>query len=482
MAVHVHRGSQRHPLGHHPVPQHAPTPVAHAVAHPVAPAAAPHVAAAPPAATQQVFSHLADGPELVPDVHLNTAGLTPNAAPAATTSSNPLIVPNDLTDVPSVSLNTAGLTPVGGAAATTPATAATGATPQHVRPTVAQYAGGLDAQIDADINGNRIARGLLDTQNKTHSPSAATTETQLNGNRQHLLDELKERHAVYDTEIKGIDAKLGPVPKHPSAEQAALLAQKNQLEKAEHKYSDQETASQRWHDRGEINGIDTQLKDPKLETKTRTELLARKKVLASGLLSTTTRFQQFDARWGSTVYGKDKSYTTMTAAGCGPTGLADMLDFRDQEDPEGQHSRGVKEAITPRTTADYATTHGRVKGSGTDGTAMMGSIGTAFPGMQGNTLANQQSVRDSLNDGVPVMFLGHNITGQGANGKAIKPYGGHYMVLNGVSDDGQSYSVLDGGRNDTRNMHSITSGQLSGHTGGYWNVSPSETPHSANNA
>ena len=38
-------------------------------------------------------------------------------------------------------------------------------------------------------------------------------------------------------------------------------------------------------------------------------------------------------------------------------------------------------------------------------------------------------------------------------------------------DKSSNYTVLDGGRNDARHMHSITGKQLNGHTGGYWNVS-----------
>jgi hypothetical protein len=80
------------------------------------------------------------------------------------------------------------------------------------------------------------------------------------------------------------------------------------------------------------------------------------------------------------------------------------------------------------------------------------------------------------------MFLGHNIVGQTGNvipnkdPKAAKEYEkskaykGHFMVLNGVNDDDTNFSVLDGGRNKSRNMQSITSRQLNGHGDGYWNV------------
>ena len=352
-----------------------------------------------------------------------------------------------------------------------------------VPPTVAAYGSGLDAQLDASIAANRATRKTLDTQKAEKSADADTTQGTLDDSRHQLLDSLKERSGVFDHDIAAINAQLGDkIPKNPTPEQAKLLAERAKLQASKDKYAPQQTALQRWDDRNSINDINTQLQDPALDAKTRTELLAKKKTLATGLLSTTHLYQQFDERWGSSVYGKDKSYTSMTEAGCGPTSLAMLLDFHDQEDPEGLHAQGKKDPITPRMVADYATNHGRVKGNGTDGDKMMADLHGSMPNVTGNKLDDRAAAAESLHNGIPVMFLGHNIVGQTGNvipnkdPKAAKEYEkskaykGHFMVLNGVNDDDTNFSVLDGGRNKSRNMQSITSRQLNGHGDGYWNV------------
>lgn len=343
---------------------------------------------------------------------------------------------------------------------------------EHKPPTLDDYRGQGDKDIQAKILANRTSRTALDKQRQANDPAAGDAETHLNGDRTALLADLKERSGVYDASIQALSAQLPEkLPKNLTPEQQRLVAERTQLETEKGKFSDQQTSLQRWQDRNDINRINAQLDDPKLDPKERTRLLAEKKTLATGLLSTTKSYQQFDDRWGDTVYGKDKSYTTMTEAGCGPTALAMMMDFRDQEDPEGQHSRGVQDPYTPRKMADYATRHGRVKGSGTDGATMMGDLAASFPGFAGNTLNNRANATKSLRDGIPVAFLGHNITGAGADGDDVTPYKGHYMLLNGVSDDGNTFNVHDGGRNNARNIHSITGRQLDGHTTNYWNVS-----------
>ena len=340
----------------------------------------------------------------------------------------------------------------------------------HHTPSVAEYRSGVDAHLDTEIKANRTTRAGLDKDRAAHLPTVGDTEHQLNGDRQHLLDELNERSGVYNHDIHDINAKLGDkLPKNLTPEQKALVAQRTSLTQERDKYKDQQTALQRWHDRREINSINERLKDPKLDPKVKQQLLAEKKKLATGLLSTTKHYEQFDPRWGDTVYGKDRSYTTMTEAGCGPTGLAMMMDFRDQEDPEGQHSRGVQDPYTPRKMANYATNHGRVKGSGTDGTQMMGDLSGSFPGFEGHTVSNRAEATESLHNGVPVMFLGHDVHGTRADGEDTK-YGGHYMLLNGVSDDNKTFQVNDGGRNSNRNIRSMSARQLDDGSAGYWTV------------
>lgn len=332
----------------------------------------------------------------------------------------------------------------------------------------------FDANLDAAIAKNFATRAKLDKEHHDKADTAADTEKTLNTDRKELLSSLKERSGVLDTEIKGIQTQLGTEPiKKPTPEQAALIAQRDALVKEKAKYAPQQTALQRWTDRNEINDINTKIKNPDLDAKERKTLLDRKKELATGLLSTTTEYEQFDARWGSTVYGnsyKGQKNSTMTEGGCGPTSLAMLLDFKDQEDPEGNYAQGHKNTITPRTAADYATNHGRAFRNGTDGTKMMAELEQGFPGKQGKQLTDRAAAMEALKNGQPVMFLGHNISGTKADGKAANPYGGHFMVLNGVSDDGKNYEVLDGGRNEQRDFASISSKQLDNGADGYWIV------------
>lgn len=342
---------------------------------------------------------------------------------------------------------------------------------EHKPPTLDDYRKTGNKDIQAKILANRQSRESLDKLRKAKDPTVGDNETKLNGDRTGLLADLKERSGVYDASIKEISDQLPEkLPKNLTPEQQKLVAERKKLQDEKGQFSDQQTALQRWQDRGDINRINAKLDDPNLDAKERTQLLADKKKLATGLLSTTKSYQQFDDRWGDTVYGRDKSYTSMTEAGCGPTALAMMMDFRDQEDPEGQHSRGVKDPYTPRKMADYATYHGRVKDNGTDGATMMNDLAGSFPGFSGNTLNSRANATKSLRDGIPVAFLGHDITGKGGDGEDTKPYKGHFMLLNGVSDDGKTYNVHDGGRNSSRNIQTITDKQLDGPAVNYWNV------------
>lgn len=342
--------------------------------------------------------------------------------------------------------------------------------PFQEKPTLDDYREGGDKDLDGQIKYNRDLRALIDSGGPIRPEITEAEQEKLDGNREKLLSGLKDRSGTYDSEIAKISEQLPEkLPKDLSPEQKELLERRKELETEKNKYSDQQTALQRWHDRKEINSINEQLKDPLLAPEAKQKLLDQKKTLATGLLSTTKSYEQFDERWGSTVYGKDKSYTTMTEAGCGPTALAMMMDFADQEDPEGHHSRGEKDPYTPRKMADYATNHGRVKGSGTDGSKMMGDLSKSFPGFAGQNLNNLAGAKESLNNGVPVMFLGHNIHGTRKDGTDTK-YGGHYMLLNGVSEDGKKFDVLDGGRNKNRNIRSISDKQLKAGSAGYWNV------------
>lgn len=76
------------------------------------------------------------------------------------------------------------------------------------------------------------------------------------------------------------------------------------------------------------------------------------------------RYEQFDKRWGSKVYGHKPGDTTIAAAGCGPTSLAIVLQYLMNN---GSRPRDACYAESPEDTAEYAATHGRVSGHGTAG-------------------------------------------------------------------------------------------------------------------
>jgi hypothetical protein len=341
-------------------------------------------------------------------------------------------------------------------------------------PSVADYGTTVDRQLIASIAENRVTRGNLDTARQNNGANANDLQEQLNGDRSGLLERLTERSGVFNQEIAAIDQQLGgKIPQNPTAEQQQLIARRRQLETDRDRFKDQQTSLQRWSDRNEINDINTQLQDQSLTQEQRTELLARKRTLATGLLSTVKLYQQFDPRWGNTTYGRGRGFTNMTGAGCGPTSLAMAMDFQDQEDPEGRHSRGEHDYYTPRRMADYAQDHGRVRGSGTAGATMMGDLNGSFANVQGNTLNGRAGATESLNNGIPVVIVGRNIGGSNAQGQAVPAYGGHFMVLSGVSEDGQNFQVHDGGRRRERAISRMTRQQL-GAAYGMWNVTGSD--------
>jgi hypothetical protein len=379
-----------------------------------------------------VFNHMADGPTL-------------NGRPVRTDQ-----LPNQ---VP----NTGGVAP-----------------DQPAPPTIADYNTTVDRQLISSIVQNRVARGELDTARQNNAANAGELEGELTGDRRTLLNQLNQRSGVFDGEIAAIDRQLGgQMPRNPMAEQRQLIARRQQLVQGRDRFDDQQTALQRWSDRNEINDINTRLQDTSLTQQQRTELLARKRTLATGLLSTVHLYQQFDPRWGSTQYGRGRGFSDMTDAGCGPTSLAMAMDFQDQEDPEGHHSRGEHDHYTPRRMADYAENHGRVRGSGTAGGVMMGDLNGSFANVQGNTLNGRAGAVESLNNGIPVVIVGRNIGGTNNQNQPVTPYGGHFMVLSGVSEDGQNFDVHDGGRRQERAIRHMTRQQL-GNAYGMWNVTGSD--------
>ncbi len=196
------------------------------------------------------------------------------------------------------------------------------------------------------------------------------------------------------------------------------------------------------------------------------DLRQKKAVLAHALLATAHEYKQFDSRWGGEQYGTN----TIKGSGCGPTSLAIVLNYLNQEDPE--HPKEIR----PDETAGYALAAGaRVPNVGTSGPTMIAHLdhknwrqfhGERFHGEQ---ISLSQAVTE-LGNGNPVIFSGHNIRGTRHDGKLSKPYGGHFMVLSGVNESGTVFNVLDPGRREATDIETITHAELAAHARGFYIV------------
>jgi hypothetical protein len=182
------------------------------------------------------------------------------------------------------------------------------------------------------------------------------------------------------------------------------------------------------------------------------------------------RYEQFDKRWGSKVYGIHKDDTTIAAAGCGPSSLAIVLQYLMNN---GSQPRNACVAITPEDTAKYAATHGRVAGHGTAGDPMIRGIKEQWPAFDGSRVTLNEAV-GLLEEGKLIIFLCKGCRGykQGTpfHREPDTNYGGHYMVLAGVEGIGaqQVFYVVDPGRNERRAMRAIKRHELEIHTAGFW--------------
>ncbi|MDQ2808139.1 MAG: glycoside hydrolase family protein [Chloroflexota bacterium] len=196
------------------------------------------------------------------------------------------------------------------------------------------------------------------------------------------------------------------------------------------------------------------------------ELRHKKAALAHALLATAHEYKQFDSRWGGKQYGTN----TITGSGCGPTSLAIVLNYLNQEDPE--HPKEIR----PDETAGYSLAAGaRVPNVGTSGPTMISHLdkkdwhqfhGERFHGQQ---ITLSQAVSE-LGNGNPVIFSGSNIRGTRHDGKLSKPYKGHFMVLSGVNEGGTVFNVLDPGRREATDIETITHQELAHHANGFYVV------------
>ena len=87
-----------------------------------------------------------------------------------------------------------------------------------------------------------------------------------------------------------------------------------------------------------------------------TDDAAKPKAAVSGVNARSTNYKQFDARWGNMFYGKDKSYSTYSEGGCGPTSMANIVATMKDS------------SVTPDVIGSYSTSIGaRPKSGGTIG-------------------------------------------------------------------------------------------------------------------
>jgi hypothetical protein len=171
-------------------------------------------------------------------------------------------------------------------------------------------------------------------------------------------------------------------------------------------------------------------------------------------------YMQSGGTWGNTKYGstnpawKDVPWTTMAYAGCGPTALANVLDYLIRLFA----ASGTVSSVTPLQTMAYASKYGRAAGpdksgdvvpQGTSGDVMLANVGKYWPGFAGEAVgggpARQAGVDLAirwLRMGTPLIFLASgNVTtwkyDVGGRKQEHKWTGGHFMVLIGVESNSQ---------------------------------------------
>ncbi|GAC1343004.1 MAG: hypothetical protein NVSMB27_02490 [Ktedonobacteraceae bacterium] len=347
-------------------------------------------------------------------------------------------------------------------------------------------------QINTQTEENLSLRSELDALSPASSEERTGLETEINSRRSALIPLLEQRIALLEEEIAALKAGAGPnpvsSPEHPEAETFGSELTRRERERGQHEQ--QLRPLKRWQMQNDINTINEQIAEIDRELATlppestpttnnlflrRAELERQKKEIAVALTSTATEFKQFDSRWGATRYGTSPNCTNVQQAGCGPTSLSIMLNYLYQEDPESLAASGSMEIVTPQETVPYAITHGRIcpdpvtgAGGGTVGDTMVTQVHTGWPGYRGRiiTLAEAST---QLRSGNLVMFLCKNCTGKNRSG-GDKHYGGHFMVLNGVNDDGTSFNVLDPGANEAKDIETISQEELKSHAKGFWIV------------
>jgi hypothetical protein len=346
----------------------------------------------------------------------------------------------------------------------------------------------LLTQITEETRTSLRLRAQIEALPPASSQERTDLEESLNTARSALIGLLQRRIALLTTEIASLNARIGP-DRVSSAEHPETDALANELIRREEElrqHGRQLRPLQRWQTRAKIASLTAELADIDQELTTlppvsdprypdaellvlrRNELERHRNDLARTLTAGATEYKQFDSRWGAIRYGTSAQCTNIKAAGCGPTSLAIVLNYLYQEDPELLAGSSGFEIVSPPETAAYAATHGRVCNSGTAGDTMVTQVDTAWPGFAGRRISLTQAAAE-LRTGNLVIFLCKNCTGRTTSG-GTKHYGGHFMVLSAIGDDGQTYDVVDPGASEVKDIETISHEELQNHTGGFWIV------------
>lgn len=348
----------------------------------------------------------------------------------------------------------------------------------------------LMTQITEATGASLGLRAQMEALPPSSSQQRTELEAALDTVRSSLIGLLQRRIELLTAEIVSLNALIGPV-RTSSAGHPEMDALANELFRREEELRQHERQLRpllRWQTRQEIATITAQLADIDQELATlppvsdplnpaaellalrRNELERRRNAVARTLTAGAAEYKQFDPRWGAIRYGPSAQCTNIKQAGCGPTSLAIVLNYLYQEDPEMLAESSGFEIVTPPETAAYAATHGRVCNNGTSGDTMVTQVGTGWPGFTGRRISLTQTAAE-LRAGNLVIFLCHDCTGRKQSG-GPKHYGGHFMVLSAVSDDGSTYNVLDPGAAEANDIETISREELVAHTGGFWFVGP----------
>ena len=203
-------------------------------------------------------------------------------------------------------------------------------------------------------------------------------------------------------------------------------------------------------------------------------------------------YKQYGGTWGNVAYGdkpacsgtNDKPTdangnpccTTYFHGGCGPTSLAELYKFNGAD-------------ATPLDVGQMLSNRGlRRCNSGTSIVPVTISTDNPF-GLKLVAVSSIENVVKTLRSGQPVMFACNHCIGKmktdsvapnppaglGEKGHVSrqdgwKTYGGHFMVLTGVDDQGKIFTVSDVGNEDNYGIVNISQGQLRNSTNGFWAV------------